>query len=132
MGLVGFCRVESGCDWIRGRKSSLEQIISMKERPVSIGSNLKRAVVSARPVVPSRVSLPEKVGCCEPEAFLCEERRAVLRALSKIVLDEEHWATPLPRPCHMIDTPILSLGRSAMTFILISVCLVWLHRGTLA
>lgn len=75
----------------------------MKKRPVSIGSNLKRVVVSARPVVPSRVSLPVKAGCCEPEAFLCEERRAVLRDLSKVVLDEEYWATPLPRPCHMIS-----------------------------
>ena len=54
-----------------------------------------------RNVVPDRVSLPARAGCCKPEDHLTGDKLRQYSQLENLVLEPGLWEAPLPRPCHM-------------------------------
>ncbi len=60
-------------------------------------------VTPPRPVVPARISIPARAGTCDPEKFLSGVQLRIYQNLDGLVLPEEQWEDPLPRPCHMVS-----------------------------
>ena len=97
--LIGFCKTRAGDVWTRGRKTLLESLKELESRNLKPGDCAQIYNRPPKPVLPERVSLPERAGLCSPENYLCAERARVYRDLEKIILPEESWRYPIPKPC---------------------------------
>ncbi len=65
--------------------------------PAVPGDVVNSNSVIAGPVVTSRVAIPEHAGTCNP----C--RAVAMRDLTRMILPEEDWLFPLPRPCRFCE-----------------------------
>ena len=97
------CSLQPDEAWSRGRKTLFDAITSLKDVRFAAGETSADKHVAAQSVDPSRISLPERVGTVDPLKFLCPERQHVLDHLDALVLPEDRWPSPLPRPCHMVS-----------------------------
>ena len=97
--LVSFCTTRAGDVWTRGRKTLLESLKELESKNLKPGDCAQIYNRPPKPVLPERVSLPERAGLCSPENYLCAERARVYRDLERIILPEESWRYPIPKPC---------------------------------
>ena len=81
--LVGFRKTRAGDVWIRGRKTLLESLKDLESKNLRPGGCAQIYNRPPKPVLPERVSLPERAGLCSPENYLCAERARVYRDLEK-------------------------------------------------
>ena len=81
--LVGFRKTRAGDVWTRGRKTFLESLEDLGSKNLGPGDCAQIYNRPPKPVLPERVSLPERAGLCSPENYLCAERARVYRDLEK-------------------------------------------------
>ena len=96
--LVSFCKTRAGDVWTRGRKTLLESLKELESKNLTPGDCAQIYNRPPKPVLPERVSLPERAGLCSPGNYLCAERAGVYRDLERIILPEESWRYPIPNP----------------------------------
>ena len=97
--LVGFRKTRAGDVWTRGRKTFLESLKDLESKNLRPGDCAQICNRPPKPVLPERVSLPERAGLCSLENHLCAERARVYRDLEKSILPEESSRYPIPKPC---------------------------------
>ena len=97
------CRPGSLQELGRGQRRLVEALSSFELTSLHDKDPFGRGVTTAKPVDISRVSLPTRVGSCDPAQWVPPQSSWVLSDPSRLISPQDEWPDPLPVPCHMID-----------------------------
>ncbi len=98
------CRLTASPEVSCGTKSTLHALERLREASYHPGFVDPAALsTTARPVDPSRISLPETAGQCDPALHLRGEQLVVFNEFLERIAPPCPPVGPLPRACHLVD-----------------------------